>query len=101
MEQKKITRKDFLTNTSKYAIGTAVGVVGFNALSGGKLMANTMDYNWPYPYATIDPEAARIKAHTLYWSGKACCAGTFGGLIECLKTSVGDPWNTFPIEIMQ
>ena len=100
MEQKKITRKDFLTNTSKYAIGTAVGVVGFNALSGGKLMANTRDYNWPYPYTTIDPEVARIKAHTLYWNDKDCSAGVFGGLVECLKDAMGDPWTNFPIEVM-
>ena len=101
MEQKTITRKDFLSNTSKFAVGAVVGVAGLNTLAGGKILAGTRSFDWPYPYATIDPEVARIKAHTLYWSGKACCAGTFGGLVECLKDAVGDPWNTFPIEIMQ
>ena len=38
---KKLTRKDFLTNTSKYAIGAVAGVAGLNVLSGGKLMAKT------------------------------------------------------------
>ena len=93
------TRKDFLANTSKYAMGAVAGVVGINALAGGKILANT-NAAWPYPYTALDPELARVKAHTLYWNDKDCCAGVFGGIVECLKTAVGDPWNDFPIEIM-
>ncbi len=100
MEKKSISRKEFLTNSSKYAAGAVVGVVGLNTLAGGKIFGNTTDFNWPYPYTTIDPEVARIKAHTLYWNGKACCAGVFGGLVECLKDSMGEPWTNFPIEVM-
>jgi len=100
MEKKDISRKDFLTNTSKYAVGAVVGVAGLNTLAGGKLLANTNSFEWPYPYATLDPEVVRIKAHTLYYGGKDCCAGVFGGLVEALKDAVGDPWTTFPIEVM-
>ncbi len=100
MEQKRYSRKDFLSNTTKYVAGAAVGVVGLNTIAGGKLLANTNEYTWPYPYATIDPEVARIKAHTLYWNDMDCSSGVFGGLVECLKEGVGDPWNTFPIEVM-
>lgn len=94
------TRKDFLTNTSKYAIGAVAGAASINALAGGKILADTKAATWPYPYAALDPELARVKAHTLYWNGKDCCSGVFGGIVECLKTVVGDPWNDFPIEIM-
>ncbi len=97
---KVLTRKEFLTNTSKYAVGAVAGVAGLNVLAGGKLLGNTKEYTWPYPYATLDPETARIKTHTLYWNEKDCCAGVFGGLVECLKEKVGEPWTNFPIEVM-
>ncbi len=98
--EKHISRKKFLVNSSKYVVGATVGVVGLNALAGKKLFAETNDFQWPYPYATLDPEEARIKTHTLYWNDKDCSAGVFGGIVECLKTAVGDPWTNFPIEIM-
>lgn len=100
MEKKGISRKEFLANSSKYAVGTVVGATGLNMLTNGKLFAGTKEATWPYPYATIDPEKARIKAHTLYWNDKDCSSGVFGGLIECLKETVGDPWTNFPIEVM-
>ena len=100
MEKKAISRKKFLKDTSKYAAGAITGVIGLNTLIGGKIFANEKGYTWPYPYSTIDPETARIKAHTLYWNDKDCCAGVFGGLVACLKDAVGDPWTNFPIEVM-
>ncbi len=98
--EKKLTRNQFFKSSTQYAMGAVAGVAGLNMLSNKRLMANTSEFSWPYPYATLDPETARINAHTLYWNGKACCAGVFGGIVECLKTAVGDPWNNFPIEIM-
>ena len=100
MEKKGQSRKEFLANSSKYALGAVAGIAGLNTLAGGKLLANNKEFVWPYPYAAIDPEVARVKAHTLYYSGQDCCAGAFGGIVECLKETVGDPWTTFPIEIM-
>ncbi|MCF8239826.1 MAG: C-GCAxxG-C-C family protein [Melioribacteraceae bacterium] len=100
MEQKTITRKDFLTSTSKYAVGAVAGVAGLNMLAGGKLMAGSKTFDWPYPYTALDPEAVRIKAHTLYWNEKDCCAGTFGGITDLLAESMGEPWTSFPIEVM-
>ena len=100
MEKKDITRKEFLTNTSKYTIGAVAGVAGLNAIAGGKILANTKGQSWPYPYTTLDPEKARIKAHSLYWNDKDCSSGVFGGLVECLKDEIGDPWTNFPIEVV-
>ena len=100
MEKKGLSRKEFLSNSSKFAVGAVAGIAGLNTFAGNKVFANSDAFTWPYPYAAIDPEVARIKGHTLYYSGKDCCAGAFGGLVECLKDTVGDPWNTFPIEIM-
>jgi len=97
---KKQTRKEFLTNTSKYAVGAAVGVAGLNALSDGKLFGGTAGATWPLPYVTLDPDEARARAHYLYYNGKACCAGTFGAIVELLQEKIGDPWTSIPIEIM-
>lgn len=97
---KKQTRKDFLTNTSKYAIGAVAGVAGLNALAGGKILANSNNATWPYAYQTIDPEVARQNTHTLYWNDKDCCAGVFGGIAQTLAAAMGDPWTDFPIEVM-
>lgn len=96
----KQTRKQFLTNTSKYAVGAAVGVAGLNALAGGKILANNQEYTWPFPYAQLDPEAVRIRAHHLKLNGMECCAGMFGSFVEALKNEIGDPYNALPYELM-
>lgn len=97
---KEITRKEFLTNTSKYAVGAMAGVIGLNALSGGKILASPKDYTWPWPYQALDPEDVRIRAHHLYWNDKDCASGVFGSFVEALREKIGDPWNSMPIEVM-
>ena len=104
MEKKKLTRKEFMVNTSKYAIGAAVGVAGINAImSGNELRAgsnNSNSANWPYPYAALDAEETRLVAYSLYWNGKDCSSGVFGALVQKLEIAVGDPWTGFPIEVL-
>ena len=97
---KDLTRKEFLTNTSKYAVGAVAGVVGLNALAGGKILANPNDTTWPWPYQPLDEDTVRDRAHYLYYNGMACCAGVFGALLDSLKTVVGDPYTNLPTEIM-
>jgi hypothetical protein len=97
---KKQTRKEFLTNTSKYAVGAVVGVAGLNAVTNNKLFGGTADVVWPLPYVTIDPDEARAKAHYLYWNEKDCCSGVFGAFTELLKEKIGEPWTNIPMEIM-
>lgn len=104
MEKKKLTRKEFMVNSSKYAIGAAVGVAGINALLSGKELhagsRNSKSVNWPYPYAALDAEEVRLLAYSLYWNGKDCASGVFGALVQKLEVAIGDPWTGFPIEIM-
>lgn len=104
MEKKTITRKEFMVNSSKYAIGAAVGVAGFNALLSGKELRAGSSGNpsatWPFPYTALDPEAARLLAYSLYWNGKDCASGVFGALVQMLQAEIGDPWSYMPIEIM-
>ncbi|MCL4549697.1 MAG: C-GCAxxG-C-C family protein [Bacteroidetes bacterium] len=96
----EITRKEFLTNSSKYAVGAVVGIAGLDILAGGKILANEKAATWPFPYVTLDPDEARIKGHYLYWNDKDCCAGAFGGVLEQLKQKLPDPWANIPMEVM-
>lgn len=100
MESKKIDRKEFLTNTSKFAVGAVAGAIGLNALAGGKIFAKSNSAAWPWPYQTLDPDAVRIRAHHLKLTGMECCAGCFGSIIEALKTKIGEPYNQIPYELM-
>lgn len=90
-------RKTFLANTTKIAVGAAVGVAGLNAVAGEKNMNVTA---WPWPYASLDAEAARLKAHHLYWTDKDCASGVFGALVQLLAEKTPDPWANMPIEVM-
>lgn len=96
----EITRKDFLTSSSKYAVGAVIGVAGLDLLAGGKILANPKTTAWPWPYVTLDPEVVRLKAHHLYYSDKDCCSGVFGAFTEALKEKMPDPWANMPMEVM-
>ncbi len=101
-KEKRISRKEFFKDTSKYALGATIGVIGYGALANNKVQAETKgSQSWPYPYAALDPEVVRQYAHAKYWNGYACCAGTFGAIVQALSEAIGDPWTTFPIEIMK
>lgn len=97
---KQVSRKDFLLKTSKAAVGiTAVASVS-SLVTTASTKANTKVTPWPWPYTTLDKEAVRIQAHSLYWNDKDCCAGTFGAISSALAAAIGDPWLSLPMEIM-
>ncbi len=96
----EITRKDFLTSSSKYAVGAVIGAAGLDLLAGGKILANSKASTWPWPYLPLDKDTVRVRAHYLYYNGMACCSGVFGALLDSLKTVVGDPYTNLPSEIM-
>ena len=93
-----ITRKDFLLKSSKAAVGITA-VAGASGLIATAAHAKPLT-PWPWPYQTLDPEAVRIQAHSLYWNEKDCCAGVFGAITSALTTAIGDPWTDLPMEIM-
>lgn len=100
--EKTLSRKEFLANSSKIALGAVVGVAGFNLLSSNKAHAETKQtQTWPYPYTTLDPEVVRQYAHASFYAGYACCAGTFRGITLALIDAMGAPWTDFPVEIMK
>ncbi|MGE5314149.1 MAG: C-GCAxxG-C-C family (seleno)protein [Acidobacteriota bacterium] len=96
----EITRKEFLSSTSKYALGAVTGAAALGAISGGTLFAEPKAAVWPWPYQTIDPEDVRLRAHHLYYSDKDCASGVFGSFTEALKEKLPDPWANMPMEVM-
>ncbi|MCB2205133.1 C-GCAxxG-C-C family protein [bacterium] len=95
-----LTRKQFLRNGTKYVAGIAVGAAALNAMDLKPLQAFTKTAAWPYPYAELDIEAVRIAAHDAFWSGKGCSYGAFYGIMFELRKQIGEPWDSFPPEIM-
>ena len=93
----KISRKDFLASGTKYAAGAVVGVAAMDVLAS-KARAG-VNAAWPYPYQTLDPEKVRILGHDLYYS-RGCCYGAFAALATASKDVIGEPWASFPSEIM-
>lgn len=95
-----ITRKEFISNSTKFAATFAAGVAGISLLTNEKASGKTLTYEWPWPYQKLDPEVVRVLAHDYFWNGKACCAGAFGGILTALQDTVGEPFTLIPIEIM-
>jgi hypothetical protein len=97
---KNLSRKQFLRTGTKYAAGFAVGATVLGGMDLKGLAAHASYPAWPWPYSTIDVEQARINGHDAFWSGKGCCYGAFHGVFQTLRDSIGEPFTTFPDEIM-
>ncbi len=95
-----VTRKDFLTKTSKAAVGLTA-VAGLSSLVTTATLANSSKTTvYPWPYTTLDLDSLRIRAHHLKLTGWECCSGCFGSFVEALSLQIGDPWTTMPYEVM-
>ncbi|MBU3926573.1 MAG: C-GCAxxG-C-C family protein [Bacteroidetes bacterium] len=94
-----ITRGSFLKRSAVFTLGATAIATGAGLLIPKSAKANT-NRSWPWPYVTLDPELARIRAHDDFWGGNACCYGVFNGVISLLKDAIGEPYDTFPTELM-
>lgn len=100
--KEKITRNDFFKKSAMITAGVTAGVMGVGMLNSKKADAEGFSRTtWPWPYATLDPEAVRILGHDNFWAGYACSAGAFDAIITALQgTSVGSTYAEFPTKMM-
>jgi len=96
--KKKLTRKQFLEVATKGAIGAAVGV---SVLKLGEKSKAETKTTWPYPYQPLDIEHVRKLGHQYYWTAPGGCSwGAFKAIIKALSEKIGEPYTSFPAEIM-
>jgi len=89
-----------LVNSSKAAVGITA-IAGLSSIvTAASTEAKSIVTPWPWPYQALDPDEARVEAHYLYWNGKDCSSGVFGGLINKLAAAIGEPWTSLPMEIL-
>jgi hypothetical protein len=94
-----LTRKQFLMNGSKAVAAIAVGAGALSLASRSPLSAGPSIMAWPFPYQALDIEVVRNYAHQAYYA-KGCCYGAFYGLVKALGEKIGEPWTSFPAEMM-
>ncbi len=101
MEKKLLSRKDFLTNSAKYAAGITAGMGAIGLLSKNKAGAGIKNADWPWPYVELDPEEARIRGHAGYWTGRGCSYGAYYAIISMLAEEIGEPYTLMPTEFLE
>lgn len=95
-----LTRKEFLQNSTKAVAAMAVGAGALSLVTKSSITAGTAYTPWPWPYQALDIEVVRNYAHQAFWSGKGCSYGAFYGLVRALAEKIGEPYSSFPSEIM-
>jgi hypothetical protein len=103
--KRPISRKEFLTSSTKTVVAASAGALAASvlpAMGGQSLKAGlptTAASTWPWPYATLDREDVRKRAHKAYYEG-GCCYGAFHALISALADTHGDPYTRVPTQMM-
>ncbi len=55
---------------------------------------------WPLAYAKLDVERVRKLGHQEFYAGD-CCYGAFSGILKALSEQVGEPFTSFPRDMMR
>ncbi len=104
--KRPITRKEFLAATAKSVAAASVGAASVTLLAGGRgqigrvgpITGQAAVHSWPWPYAKLDTEDVRKRAHKNYYDG-GCCYGAFNGLVSALAEVVGEPFTLMPTQL--
>ncbi len=101
MSYTNVSRRQFLTSAPKVASAAAIAAGALGALIGSEEKARAGGAPAvPWPYQALDPDAVAEAAYAAYYTG-ACMYAVFDALIGQLQTVVGDPYTTFPIDMMK
>lgn len=100
----RISRKQFLASTTKTVAAVSAGAWAGSVITAGAQslqagITNAALAPWPWPYARLDREDIRKRAHKSYYDG-GCCYGAFHALITALAEKVGEPYTRMPTQMM-
>jgi hypothetical protein len=104
----RFSRKEFLDTTARTALGVSFGALGGSLFAAGSnqtrqepitVKAAAQGHPWPWPYARLDPEDVRKRAHRDYYTG-GCCYGAFNGIVSALADLLGEPFTLVPSQMM-
>jgi len=96
----KLLRREFFKQSGLVATGIGVGAVGLNAALRADAHETDTAPEWPWPYATLDVELVRKRAHKDYYTA-GCMYASTGGLLKTLIDEVGYPYTTIPHDMMR
>ncbi|MEP0846641.1 MAG: C_GCAxxG_C_C family protein [Phycisphaerae bacterium] len=120
-----VTRRELFARTGQMGIAAGVGaLVAYNGCApadallptdsgqdagtdtgqdtgtngGGTVDAATA--KWPLAYAKLDVEYVRKLGHQQFYEGD-CCYGAFSAIVKALGEQVGEPFASFPRDMMR
>lgn len=96
----QMQRREFLRQGSLAVGGIGIGAAGVSTLLAAGKEGDATAPMWPWPYKELDVELVRKRGHMFYYKG-GCMYGASGGLLSVLVDTVGDPWGTFPHDMMR
>ncbi|WP_143288687.1 C-GCAxxG-C-C family protein [Calderihabitans maritimus] len=110
--EKALSRRKFLCDAGKFAVGTAVGIGSIGLVGCSAKMAEQTKEKaketvaatntkvefppTPWPYKKLDPEVVRKAGFEAYKRDLHCMAGSFAAIIETLAKEVGYPYDAIP-----
>lgn len=99
-------RRELLKAVGQLGIAGGIGAVlgqGAGCVPGDGVPlvpGNAEASSWPWNYAKLDTENVRKRGHQSFYEGD-CCYGAFAGIIGALAERVGEPFASFPIDMMR
>jgi len=98
MLEKDISRRSFLKATG-IGLGVATSALLFGTGVAGAQTQGGVVTESPLPYAELDPEEARLRAHAAYFRA-GCSYAVFYALLSMLRDKVGGPYNQIPLRML-
>ncbi len=98
MLEKDVSRRSFLKTTGM-GLGVTAGALLFGTGIAGAQTQDGVVTESPLPYAELDPEEARLRAHAAYFRA-GCSYAVFYALVSMLRDKVGGPYNQIPLRML-
>jgi len=99
---REINRRQIIAALGTFGGSAALAGCGAaRATSDSRIGANDRSSNpAPYRYVTLDPDAVAADAYAIYPDG-GCMYAVVGSVIRALAERVGEPFRSFPYEMMR